>query len=286
MQSVLSSVDRVRLWALRSEGLRNTDISAALGKSRSAVERAIRASGGIAPRLRRRSARVLSLSEREEISRGINGGDSYRKIARQLGRAPSTISREIARHCGAVGYRATRADRRAYRNARRPKICRLVRYPRLCKLVIAKLECQWSPEQISKWLALRFPNDDTRQVSHETIYRTLFIQARGALKLALTRHLRTGRKARSAKHSAQRPGHQGQILDAISIRERPAEAEDRAIPGHWEGDLLCGSPGSQIVTLVERHSRFVILIKTEKRETQKVVRVLSRQIKLLPRTLR
>lgn len=286
MKSVLSSVDRTRLWTLRAEGLGNSKIGVALGKSRSSVERAIRARGGIAPRLRQRSARALSLAEREEISRGTSCGDSYRQIARKLCRAPSTISREIARHGGAVRYRATQADVHAYRNARRPKVCHLARNAKLCRLVIAKLECQWSPEQISKWLALRFPSDDTLRVSHETIYRTLFIQARGALKLALTRHLRTGRKARCAKHSAQRPGHQGQILDAVSIRERPAEAEDRAVPGHWEGDLLCGSPGSQIVTLVERHSRFVMLIKTERRETQKVVRVLSRQIKLLPKILR
>ena len=282
----LSPLERSRLWGLRVKGLGAGEIGGVIGKSRWAVERAIRATGGIVPRHRQRSERSLSLAEREEISRGMSSGCSLREIARRLHRAPSTICREVTRHGGAKAYRAVQADVRADRNAQRPKACLLAQHPRLCGLVRAKLKCQWSPEQISRWLVLAFPNDDTLRVSHETIYRTLFVQTRGVLKQELTRHLRTHRSIRYAKRSTQQPSKCGQILDAISIRDRPAEAQDRAIPGHWEGDLLCGSPGSQVITLVERHSRFVLLIKTENRETHTVVDALSEEIKKLPATLR
>jgi len=286
MRCVLSSADRVRIWELRSKGLSNQKVGAALGVTHWVIERAIRSAGGVAPRQRQRSQHALSLAEREEISRGVGRGDPYRAIARQLGRAPSTVSREIRRHGGPRRYRALTADNRAWRNARRPKQCRLAEHPILRDLVIAMLDCRWSPEQISGWLAATFPNDDTLRVSHETIYRTLFVQTRGVLKKELTQHLRTGRPARRAQHATRRRTAGPQIPDGISIRERPAEAEDRAIPGHWEGDLLCGSPGSQVITLVERFSRFLMLIKTQSRETHTVVEALAEHIQTLPLTLR
>ena len=286
MRCELSSSDRVRLWKLRTGGLFNEEISRELSVSRWVVERAVRIAGGISPRLRCRSERALSLAEREEISRGVNRGDSYRAIARQLGRSPSTVSREVKRHGGARRYRALVADRRAWRNARRPKTCRLAQHEHLLERVTNKLIHRWSPEQISKWLAVSFPNDDTLRVSHETIYRSLFVQTRGVFKKEFTRYLRTARSVRRAQKGTQRQGHGSQIIDAVSIRERPAEAEDRAVPGHWEGDLLCGSPGSQIITLVERFSRFVILIKTDTRNTHTVVAALATHIQKLPATLR
>ena len=194
----------------------------------------------------------------------------------------STVSREVARHGGREIYRASQADDHAWDNARRPKLCRLALHPPLRRSVAAKLALQWSPEQIARWLKLQYPDDEGMRVSHETIYRSLFIQARGVLKKELTAHLRSRQKLRRAEQAAGKRHTRGHIIDAVSIRERPAEVEDRAVPGHWEGDLIAGTKGSHIATLVERHSRFVMLVKVEGKSTASVVSALSRQVRKLP----
>ena len=209
-----------------------------------------------------------------------------REIAKYLCRAPSSISREIARNGGSCGYRALRANERAWKWARRPKKCLLARCERLRQLVTQKLLIDWSPQQISAWLKMSYPDDETMRVSHETIYRSLFIQARGALKKELTAHLRRGQLQRRARQASHHSALQGHITDAIRIRERPAQIEDRAVPGHWEGDLLCGDRASQIATLVERTSRFVVLVKIPTKNTQVVVAALSKHVRKLPSQLR
>jgi IS30 family transposase len=226
------------------------------------------------------------LEEREEISRGLCAGRSLRQIARQLNRAPSTLSREIARNGGLMRYRAARAERCAWTRSERPKPCVLAQRPRLRELVSDKLRAKWSPMQISRWLALEYPLDESLRVSHETIYQSLFIQARGALKKELIEHLRRTRKLRRPRKRRSPKGRQGRIIDALSIRERPAEAEDRAVPGHWEGDLLIGSVGSQVATLVERHTRYLMLVKVPSRQSADVVNALARQVRKLPKELR
>ena len=234
----------------------------------------------------RRSRLALTLAEREDISRGIASDSSIREIARLLKRSASTVSREVARHGGRPAYRAHDADRRAWVSALRPKRCFLAGNRRLRDVVANKLILDWSPEQISGWLKTRYPNNESMHVSHETIYRSLFIQARGVLKKELMEHLRSKRRMRRSRHASEHGQSRGQIVDAISIRERPAEAEDRAIPGHWEGDLLAGGKNSYIATLVERHSRFLMLIKVPSKDTAVVVAALSKRVRKLPATLR
>jgi IS30 family transposase len=263
--------DRLR----RGEGLKS--IGRVFGKSSSSIFAHIRPTGGIRPPPRRRSRLALTLAEREEISRGLVHGHSLRRIACSLGRAPSTVGREIARNGGSGPYRAAASDRRAWDRARRPKRCKLAMHDQLRQAVAAKLERNWSPEQIAGWLKRTQPEDC--QVSHETIYRSLYVQARGVLKKELMQHLRSRRSIRRSRHATQKGRH---ILNAVSIRERPASIEDRAVPGHWEGDLLCGSKNSNIVTLVERHSRYVMLAKVPNRETQTVVNALIKQARKLP----
>ena len=255
-------------------------------RHRTAIGEIVATAGGIAPAARRRSRLALTVTEREDISRGIAQGLSLRQIACALRRAPSTVSRELRRHGGRASYRAQWADGRAWRRARRPKICRLASRPALRRLVAEKLARQWSPAQISGWLRLMFPSDPDRQVSHETIYRSVFVQSRGVLKRALVQHLRRQRPQRRAR-AATRVGHYpGHIVDAISIRERPAEVMDRAVPGHWEGDLLMGARrASQVATLVERQSRYVILVRITKGDTQTVVRALAKRVQRLPHGL-
>lgn len=280
----LTDAERAELWQRWQAGELLVRIASALKRPHSTVYEQVHRAGGFAPYHRRRSPRVLSLSEREEISRGVSSCCSIRQIAGALKRAPSTVSRELTRHGGRSSYRATHADRGAWSNARRPKPCKLAVNAKLRAYVANKLAWQWSPEQIAHALAVHFPADNSMRVSHETIYRSLFIQARGALKRELAADLRTRRSMRQPrKHS---PAGQGQILDAISIRERPAEVADRAIPGHWEGDLLCGGKNSQIATLVERHSRFVMLVKLSAKDTTTVVRALSTKMRALPQELR
>ena len=277
---------RAELWERWRSGQCVADIARALGRrNKSGVYRLLALDGGIAPTVRRRAPLALRLAEREEISRGLAAGRSIRQIAYGLGRAASTVSREVSRNGGSQGYRASRADQRAWDRALRPKACRLASQAPLRWGVAQKLAQQWSPEQIAGWLKRQYPTDPDMQLSHETIYRSLFIQTRGVLKKELMAHLRTKRQLRQAKGGVTKSGL-GQIVDTVSIRERPAEAEDRAVPGHWEGDLLCGANHSCMVTLVERASRFVMLLKVPGSETATVVGALTRHIGRLPAELR
>lgn len=229
---------------------------------------------------------IRSLDEREEISRGLAAGNSLRQIAATISRSVSTVSREVQRNGGRDAYRAGKADRRAWKCAKRPKPCRLATSPELRELVAEKLKLDWSPEQIAGWLKRHFPNNHAMQISHETIYRSLFIQARGVLKKELVKHLRSRRGMRRSRHTSTEEQPRTSIIDAVSIRERPAEADDRAVPGHWEGDLISGSKNSHIATLVERHSRFTMLVKVNGKDTASVVAALSRQVMTLPIQLR
>ncbi len=281
--SVSQKEDMWRRWKL---GESHSDIGRALGKQAASIHGSIRIHGGIAPLPRKRSSRALHWQEREEISRGIAAGCSLRSIAHSIGRAASTVSREIARNGGPQKYRANVADEAAWNRARRPKPCRLKVASRLRRAVAVKLRKNWSPEQISGWLKREYRDDDTMQISHETIYRTLYIQARGALKRELMAHLRTRRMMRRSKKSTTRGQPRGQIIDAISISERPAEVEDRAIPGHWEGDLISGSNNTHIATLVERQSRYTMLVKLNGKDTKTVVNALIKQVRRLPSELR
>ena len=282
----LSAAQKADLWQRWKAGESLHEIGRALGKNHSSVQFLLAQHGGIAPAMRHRSQRTLRLAEREDISRGLAAGLSIREIARSLQRAASTVSREVARNGGRSLYRASEADRQAWNTALRPKRCLLALPWKLRTVVASKLILDWSPEQISGWLKTRYPYNESMRMSHETIYRSLFIQARGVLKKELMQHLRSRRLIRRSQHARAGGKSHGQIVDAISIRERPVEIEDRAIPGHWEGDLLAGTGNSYIATLVERHSRFTILVKVPSKETATVVAALSRQIRKLPASLR
>ncbi|RXH54732.1 IS30 family transposase [Granulicella sibirica] len=282
----LSSDQKVDIWRRWKLGESLHEIGRAFNKDHGSIQFLLAQHGGIAPAVRRRSPRMLTLSEREEISRGIASGSSIREIARGLRRAASTVSREVARHGGRPVYRASAADHQAWKSALRPRPCRLALHRKLRLIVASKLILNWSPEQISGWLKSRYSNNESMRVSHETIYRSLFIQARGVLKKELAQHLRSRRQIRRSVHARVGGHSQGQIVDAVSIRERPAEVEDRAIPGHWEGDLLAGTGNTHIATLVERHSRFTILVKVPGKDTATVVDALSRQVRKLPASLR
>ena len=273
------------MWDRWQRGESLHQIARSFDRHHSSVRRILSETGGIRPAARHRSARVLTLAEREEISRALMAGQSIRAVATRLNRAPSTISREIRRNGGKDHYRASRADQQAWDRARRPKACKLVRHRVLARLVAAKLQQQWAPEQIAGWLKRTYPGNEARQVSHETIYRSLFIQARGALKKELLVHLRRTRAMRRSRHHTQKTADHAQITDAISIRERPAEVEDRAVPGHWEGDLLFGGRNSQIATLVERYSRFVMLVQVASRDSQTVTDKLIKHARKLPQEL-
>ena len=279
------------LWARRQHGDTLSGIASALGTSLTSVYGVVARQGGIPPHPRTRSPRVLSLADREEISRSLAVGRSVRAIARTLGRAPSTISREIHRHAGRrpeawMHYRAATADATAWRRARRPKRCLLARHAPLRRVVAEKLAAAWAPQQIAGWLVSAYPTDPAMRVSHETIYRTLYVQARGVLKKQLVAHLRRQRTMRRARGAAQaRPGGRAQIVDAVSISERPPTIEDRAVPGHWEGDLLAGAKNSHIATLVERRSRYVHLVKVQGKDTASVVSALIREVQRLPKGL-
>jgi len=280
----LSAIEKCDVWRRWKAGESLHDIGRAFGKEHSCIRSVLLPRGGIAPATRRRSCLALNLAEREDISRGIASGSSIREIARGMKRAASTVSREVIRHGGRPAYRAQDADRQAWVSALRPKRCLLAVNRKLRDIVASKLILDWSPEQISGWLKNQYPNDKSMRVSHETIYRSLFIQARGVLKKELLDYLRSKRHMRRSRHPYVH-GH-GRIIDAVSIRERPAEAEDRAIPGHWEGDLLAGGNNSYIATLVERHSRFLMLIKVPGKDTAVVVAALSKHVRKLPATLR
>jgi len=278
-----TAAQSAELWERWKKGEGLKSIGRALGKPSSCIFTHIRPSGGIMPAARRRSRLALTLAEREEISRGLVAGRPVRSMARMLGRSPSTVSRELSRNGGAGRYRAAAADKRALRQARRPKSCKLAVHGQLRQAVATKLALDWSPEQIAGWLKRTYPGTEARQVSHETIYRSLYVQARGVLKKELLQHLRNPRQLRRSRHATtQKTDTRGRIVDAVSISARPASVEDRAVPGHWEGDLLCGSKNSHIVTLVERHSRYLMLAKIPSRDTQTVVTALIRQTRKLP----
>ena len=282
----LSSAQRADMWNRWKAGQSLNAIGRALGKDKQVIYFLLARHGGIAPAARRRSQRVLTLAEREDISRGIASGCATRVIAQGLRRAPSTVSREIARHGGRAQYRASDADQQAWHSALRPKPCRLATHAALCQMVASKLMQDWSPQQVSGSLQMEHPNDPSLRVSHETIYRRLFIQARGALKKELIQHLRSKRRIRRSRHSSVHGHSQGRIVDAISIRERPAEVADRAVPGHWEGDLLRGAGNSHVITLVERASRFCTLRKVTSKDTATVVAALIEHVQQLPAALR
>lgn len=282
----LSAAQKTELWHRWKNGQSLSDIGRALGKHAGSIHGVVSSNGGFVPSIRRRSRLALTLAEREEISRGIASNISVRKIAVTIGRSPSTVSREIARHGDRDKYRAFDADAKAWVQAKRPKQCRLTTHPKLKWAVANKLGLDWSPEQISGWLKLEFPDDESMRVSHETIYRSLFIQARGVLKRELIGHLRSRRMMRRSKNARTEGQSRRQIIDGISIRERPADVEDRAIPGHWEGDLITGSNNTHIATLVERYSRFTLLVKVQGKDTVSVVSALSKQVRKLPVELR
>jgi IS30 family transposase len=282
----LSPEQKRELWSRWKAGESLSEIGRALGKQAGSIHGVVASNGGYVPAVRRRSPRVLTISEREEISRGLAEGASLRRIAGRLHRAPSSISREVARHGGRHRYRAARAEERAWDRARRPKPCKLAAVPRLGELVAGKLGDDWSPEQISGWLARTYPGEQDLQVSTETIYRSLFVQARGVLRKELTAHLRTRRTMRRSGQATRSGQGRGGIVDAVSIRERPAEASDRAVPGHWEGDLLAGAANTHIVTLVERQSRYVLLVRVDGKDTKTVVDALASHVQTLPVQLR
>jgi IS30 family transposase len=274
------------IWTGWRAGQTTVAIGAAVAHPTRTVQALLTRFGGIVPLSRRRAMRTLSLAEREEISRGLAAGDSTHVIAGRLARAPSTVSREIRRHGGKEEYRAAIADEAAWSAAKRPKRCRLASDPELCGVVTTKLRADWSPQQIAAWLMTTYPDDPTMHVSHETIYRTLYVQSRGALKRELLAHLRRPRRMRRSRAATTRGHGQGQLPDIVSISERPPSVEDRAVPGHWEGDLLAGTKTSHIATLVERHSRYVMLVRLPARDTGTVVRALARRVQRLPESLK
>ncbi len=278
-----SVIQRQELWQRWRQGESIAAIARVLGKQAPSVRYFLSIHGGITPVPRCRANITLTLNERETISRGLSARQSIRSLAKQLRRSPSTISREVNRNGGYENYRAVNADQAAWQLARRPKPCKLKTEKQLCKRVTDKLALNWSPQQIAGWLKLTYPKSPQMQVSHETIYRSLYIQARGALKKELTQHLRRKRLFRRAKVAKEEK--RGQIPNIVSISERPPEVEDRAVPGHWEGDLIMGTNSSCIATLVERHSRYVMLAKVENKSTDEVIRALIKQAKNLPKEL-
>ena len=274
-----------QMWDRWQKGESLHSIAKLFDRGHSSVSRILSLTGGIRPPKRTRSSRALSLSEREDISRGIAVGLSMRSIAGQLHRSPSTVSREIKRNGGYDHYRAAHAEQATWDRACRPKVCKLTFNRPLGKIVATKLRLHWAPEQIAGWLKKAYPGDESHHVSHETIYRSLYIQARGALKKELIQYLRTQRTMRRSKHASLKSNGLGQINNMASIRERPASVEDRAVPGHWEGDLIAGSHNSYIATLVERHTRYVMLVKVKNKDTESVVSALIKQSKKLPNEL-
>ena len=280
-----TAAQKAEMWDRWQRGESMTSIGRVFDRPSSSIYNHLSSSGGIRPPSQRRSQLALTLSEREEISRGIASHLSLRTIATQLGRSPSTVSREINRNGGLEHYRANQADKATWDRAHRPKPCKLAGRPLLRGIVARKLKSNWSPEQIAGWLKRTYPRNENFQVSHETIYRSLFIQTRGVLKKELQLYLRTQRAIRRSKHATLKRDGLGQITNAVSIRERPASVEDRAVPGHWEGDLIEGSNNSYIATLVERHSRYVMLAKVVRKDTKTVISALIKQSKKLPTEL-
>ena len=280
-----SPQQKAEMWDRWQRGESLSSIGRLFGRESSSVFGILSPTGGIRPKVRKRSCLALTLPEREEISRGLVAGESMREIASILNRSPSTISREINRNGDYDTYRATQAEQAAWHRAHRPKKCKLACYPMLKHMVATKLKRNWSPRQISGWLKRTYPKQEHKQVSHETIYRSLFIQARGVLKKELQLYLRTQRAIRRSKQHSIKKMDLGKIKNIVSISERPASVEDRAVPGHWEGDLISGSNNSHIATLVERHSRYVLLVKLKGKDSETVISALIKHSKKLPTEL-
>ena len=285
MSRRFTPAERAALWERWKSGLTLSEIGQGLNRRACSVLNVLRRAGGFAPRIRQRADRTLKFHEREEISRGLAAGLGINEIARRLGRDGSTVSREIRRNGGPERYRAAEADERAWERACRPQKCVLARRPRLCDWVAEHLRLDWSPRQIAVGLERSFPDDDSMRVSHETIYRSLFVQARNVLKKELLGHLRRGGFMRRPR-AQQGKGAQASIVEGISIHQRPPQINDRAVPGHWEGDLLMGGTSSQIATLVERHSRYVMLVKVDSKDTITVTNALAKKVLELPAELR
>lgn len=283
-QRFFTEAQRREIWERYRSGESDASIARRFGRYPSAIHQLIRRTGGVCPAEPLRSRLALSAPEREEISRGLAAGESMREIARRINRAPSTVSREVARNGGCARYRAELAERRAMKEAHRPKVAKLAQCPRLARVVEHKLERRWSPEQIANWLKVTYPHDEDMQVSHETIYLSLYVQGRGALRRELHQALRSGRATRRPKK--QLPSGKGIIPEMVMISERPAEVEDRAVPGHWEGDLIVGTGRSCIGTLVERSTRYVMLMKLERGTAEQVRNAMAKKITQLPDELR
>jgi IS30 family transposase len=273
------------IWDRWQRGESMNSIGRLFERSSSSIYPLLERTGGIRPPERTRSRLALTLGEREEISRGLVANQSLRSIARGLKRPASTVSREVLRNGGAKHYRATQSDAAAWKRTHRPKLCKLAGNVYLCRTISAKLTRKWSPQQIAGWLMREHPDEEDKRVSHETIYRSLFIQTRGVLKKELLSHLRATRSIRRSRHATMKRSGLGQIKDTISIRERPADVEERAVPGHWEGDLIAGSNNSFIATLVERHTRYVMLAKVDNKDSHSVVQALIKQAHKLPKEL-
>ncbi len=276
---------KAEIWDRWQRGESMSSIGRRFDRASSSIYPLLERAGGIRPTQRTRSRLALTLVEREEISRGLVAEQSLRSIARKLKRAPSTISREVKRNGGARRYRAATSDASAWDRAHRPKPCKLLGNNYLCRTISAKMHRKWSPQQIAGWLMREHPEVEAKRISHETIYRSLFIQTRGVLKKELQTHLRATRSIRRSRHATLKRSGLGKFNDAISIRERPAEAEDRAVPGHWEGDLIAGSSNSFIATLVERQTRFVMLAKVSNKDSHSVIQALIKQSRKLPKEL-
>ena len=276
---------KAEIWDRWQRGESMSSIGRVFDRGSSSIYPLLERAGGIRPPTRTRSRLALTLNEREEISRGLVAQHSLRSIARKFHRAPSTISREVHRNGGIKRYRASVSDAKAWDRAHRPKPCKLVGNDYLCRMISTKLHRKWSPQQIAGWLMHEHPDEAGKRISHETIYRSLFIQTRGVLKKELQAHLRATRSIRRSRHATLKRSGLGKINDAVSIRERPADVEDRAVPGHWEGDLIAGSGNSFIATLVERHTRFVMLAKVGNKDSHSVIQALIKQSRKLPKEL-
>lgn len=280
-----TAAQKALMWDRWKAGDTLHEIGKLFDRPHTSIHTILSATGGIRSPARRRARLALSLAEREEISRSLAAGESIRCVARHLKRAASTISRELLRNGGKTCCRAAKADEAAWERACRPKACKLASNPALARIVAVKLQSQWSPEQIAGWLKRTYPDDKDLQVSHEAIYRTLFVQTHGALKKELLEHLRRTRGMRRSRHYTQKTPIHGRIVDAVPISERPACIEDRAVPGHWEGDLLFGDAYSQIATLVARHTRYVMLVKLVDKDSYTVAAALARHARTLPQEL-
>lgn len=280
-----SDSQKALTWERWRKGDSPQQIAQLFDRNHSSVQRILAETGGISPVPRCCSTRALTLAEREEISRGLVAGRSIRALVTQLRRGPFTVSSEVKRNGSRECYRAHQADQATWARARRPKPYKLAEHPALTHIVANKLQSLWSPEQIAGWLKRTYPENASHQVSQETIYRTLYIQTRAALKKELLAYLRRMRIMRRSHHHTQKTGDHGRIVDAVSISERPATAYDRAVPGHWEGDLLCGSNSSQIATLVERQSRYLMLVKLSDKDTGTVANALIKNARKLPQEL-